>query len=271
MNQSHYLKGVLQRFNMADCKPKITPCEVNLQVYDDHHQDSSSDKTQDTRRYREIVGSLVYAMTCSRPDLAWIVTKLSQHLNNPTEADWITIKHVLRYIKGSLNHKLVFKKSKDSLEAIGYSDSDWASSKENRKSTTGFCFTLNSEGPMISWKSKKQQTVALSSCEAEYMALTAATQEAIFLSNLAEEFGIVTDSPTRIFGDNQGSIALVKNPVNHEKTKHIDIKHHFVREKFSQGIIDIMYIPTNDNIADLTTKPATKVKLTKFHQQLFGQ
>ena len=270
MNQSHYLKGVLQRFNMADCKPKTTPCEVNLQVYDDN-QDSSSDKTQDTRRYREIVGSLVYAMTCSRPDLAWIVTKLSQHLNNPTEADWITIKHVLRYIKGSLNHKLVFKKSKDGLEAIGYSDSDLASSKEDRKSTTGFCFTLNSEGPMISWKSKKQQTVALSSCEAEYMALTAATQEAIFLSNLAEEFGIVTDSPTRIFGDNQGSIALVKNPVNHEKTKHIDIKHHFVREKFSEGIIDIMYIPTSDNIADLMTKPATKVKLTKFHQQLFGQ
>ena len=130
---------------------------------------------------------------------------------------------------------------------------------------------LNSEGPMISWKSKKQQTATLSSCEAEYMALTAATQEAIFLSNLAKEFCIVSDSPTRIFGDNQGSISLVKNPVNHEKTKHIDIKHHFVHEKFSEGIIDVLYIPTGENIADLMTKPATKVKLDKFHQQLFGQ
>ena len=269
MSQSHYLKGVLQRFNMADCKPKSTPCEVKLQAYENEENKKSND--EDTRRYREIVGSLVYAMTCSRPHLAWIVTKLSQHLNNPTEADWITIKHVLRYIKGSLNHKLVFQKSKNGLETIGYSDSDWASSKEDRKSTTGYCFMLNSEGPMISWKSKKQQTVALSSCEAEYMALTAATQEAIFLSNLAKEFGIVTDSPTHIYGDNQGSISLVKNPVNHEKTKHIDIKHHFVREKFSEGVIDVTYVPTSDNVSDLMTKPATKVKLDQFYQKLFGQ
>ena len=269
MCQEHYLKGVLARFNMADCRPKSTPCEVKLQAYENN--DNEEDTEGDTRRYREIVGSLVYAMTCSRPDLSWIVTKLSSHLNNPTKADWMTVKHVLRYIKGTLNHKLVFRASKDGLKAIGFSDSDWASSKEDRKSTTGYCFLLNSEGPLISWKSKKQQTVALSSCEAEYMALTAATQEAIFISNLAEEFDIVADAPTPIFGDNQGSIALVKNPVSHEKSKHIDIKHHFVREKFNDGVIDVTYVPTKENVADLMTKAATKVSLDKFHRNLFGQ
>ena len=103
------------------------------------------------------------------------------------------------------------------------------------------------------------------------MALTAATQEAIFISNLAEEFDIVADAPTPIFGDNQGSIALVKNPVSHEKSKHIDIKHHFVREKFNDGVIDVTYVPTKENVADLMTKAATKVSLDKFHRNLFGQ
>ena len=112
VSQSHYLKGVLQRFNVADCKPKSTQCEVKLQAYENEENKKSNDG--DTKRYREIVGSLVYEMTCSRPDLAWIVTKLSQHLNNPTETDWITIKDVLRYIKNS----------KNDLETIGYSDSD---------------------------------------------------------------------------------------------------------------------------------------------------
>ena len=130
---------------------------------------------------------------------------------------------------------------------------------------------LNSKGPMMSWKSKKQQTKAPLSCEAEYMALTAAAKEAIFLANLMKEFSIVMGSPTHIYEDNQGSISLVKNPMNHEKTKHIDIKNHFFREKFSESVIDVTYIPTSDNLANLMTKPATKVKLNQFHHKLFGQ
>ena len=183
----------------------------------------------------------------------------------------MTVKHVLRYVQRTLDHKLTYSKSEEGLVVTGYSDSDWASSKDDRRSTTGYCFGLNSTGPMISWKSKKQQTVALSSCEAEYMALTAATQESIFITNLAKEFGIDSQSPTRIFGDNQGSISLVKNPVNHEKSKHIDIKHHFIREKFVNGVIDVVYIPTDDNIADLMTKPATKMKLDRFSTLMFGR
>ena len=162
------------------------------------------------------------------------------------------VKHVLRYIKGTLNQKLSYQKSKNGLGIHGYSDADWGSSSD-RKSTTGYYFSLNEEGPAISWKSKKQPTVALSTCEAEYMALTAATQEALFLNMIVKDFSLLTSSLVCIHGDNQGAIALVKNPVSHNRSKHIDIKYHFIREKYSNGLIDLKYVPTNDNIADLMT------------------
>ena len=209
-------------------------------------------------------------MTCSRPDLAWIVTKLSQHLSNPTKADWMTIKHVLRYIKGTVDYKLTFRKSRSGLKLHGHSDSDWASTKEDRRSTTGYVFSLNDDGPLISWKSKKQHTVALSSCEAEYMALTHATQEAIFLSMLSNEFSSNSHQPIMIYGDNQGSLDMIKSPISNDRSKHIDIKHHFIREKYQEGTINVSYVPTDENVADLFTKPATKPKLTKFQKMLFG-
>ena len=267
MSQEHYLQNVLKRYDMDTCKPRQTPCETNLDIYKSGDDDTTPH--DDIRKYREIVGSLVYAMTCSRPDLAWIITKLSQHLACPNHADWMTINHVLRYIKGTTEHKLTFRKSGDP-KILGHSDSDWASSKEDRKSTTGYCFSLNCDGPLIAWKSRKQPTVALSSCEAEYMALTNATQEAMFLINLTRDFGHTTQLPLLIRGDNQGSLDMVKNDVSNERSKHIDIELHFIRDKHREGIIDVNHIPTNDNVADLFTKPATKQKLTTFHDKLFG-
>ena len=136
-------------------------------------------------------------------------------------------------------------------------------------STTGYYFSLNDKGPSISWKSRKQPTVALSSCEAKYMALTVATQEAMFLTMLLKDFGLEPNKPVKIFGDNQGSIALVKIP-SVTRSKHIDIKFHFIRDAYTNGAIDIIYVPTDKNIADLMTKPPTKVKLDKFRQMLFG-
>ena len=268
MCQTYYLKNILRKFKMEDCKPRNTPCEVNLDVYR-----SNNDSLQEESlggSYREIVGSLVYAMTCSRPDLAWVVTKLSQHLANPSPADWMTIRHVLRYIKATIDYKLVFKKSNEGLQISCYSDSDWASEKEDRRSTTGYAFTLNREGPVIAWKSKKQHTVALSSCEAEYMALTHTTQELLFLAMLCRDFNINNKHPMTIRGDNQGSLDMVRNPVSNDRSKHIDIKHHFIRDNYSNGIIDVKYVPTGENLADLFTKAVTKQKLRKFHGHLFG-
>ena len=206
MTQSHYLKGVLKKYGMYQCKPRSTPCETKPSVVS---KDGQNDVSDDLRRYREIVGSLVYAMTYTRPDLSWIVTKLPQHLANPDNSDWIMLKHVLQYVKGTTDLKLTFRKSDNGLKLLTYSDADWGTSND-RKSTTGYYFSLNDKGPSISLKSRKQPTVALYSCEAENMALTVATQEAMFLTMLLQDFGLKPNKPVKIFGDNQGYIALVK-------------------------------------------------------------
>ena len=208
MSQSRYIKNILEKYGMKDCNPRTTPCEARI----DANNTPINNTASDIRTYRGIVGSLIYAMTCSRPDLAYVVTKLSQSLEKPSEADWITVKHVLRYLRGTINKSLFYSKSTKSFKLAGYSDSDWASSKD-RRSTTGYCFNLCDSSAVVSWKSKKQETVALSTCEAEYMALTAATQEAIFLSMLAQNFGVNSSEPIKIRGDNQGSIHLTKNPI----------------------------------------------------------
>ena len=264
MEQSVYLKNVLDKFDMSNAKPRSTPCELKPSVVNS----SQSYETKTPRRYREIVGSLIYAMTCTRPDICWVVTKLSQHLDNPDEADWVMVKHVLRYLKGTLDYKLSYTKSESDLCLVGYSDSDWGSTEDDRRSTTGYVFMLNPDGPPISWKSKKQPTVALSSCEAEYMALAASVQETMFLFMLLGCF--LKQRSVNIFVDNQGAIDLASRYITEKRSKHIDIRYHFIREKISSGFIELTHVSTHDNVADLLTKPSTKVKLQRFRRELFG-
>lgn len=235
----YYENEEVEKYNMENCKPRSSPCELKLEL--------NSDKGSHVcEKHREIVGSLIYAMTCTRPDLCFIVTELSQNLANPTDELCVTLKHVLRYLKGSLDYELRFRKCTD-LKLTGYSDASWGSTND-RKSITGYCFNLNSEGPLISWKFMKQPTAALSSCEAEYMALAAATQECSFLTQfLCEIDKNVRYEPVTIFDDNQGAIALAENPVHHQRSKHIDIKYHFVRNECRQGKINVVYLPTEKN------------------------
>ena len=234
---------------MENCKPRQTPCEMKLNC-DPDKASSGCDN------YREIIGSLIYAMTCTRPDLCYVITLLSQHLASPSDELCVTLKHVLRYVKGTLDYELCFRKSAERLKLVGYSDASWGSSFD-RMSITGYCFKLNDNGPAISWKSKKQPTVALSSCEAEYMALGAATQECLFLTQVLCDIDQNTQhEPVTIFEDNQGAIALVNNPVHHQRSKHIDIKYHFIRDVCDKGKINVVYLPTDEMVADIFTKPA---------------
>ena len=199
MTQSLYLQKILERFGMQDCKPRKTPCDPNL------HFSESDDTIIDVTLYRELIGSLIYAMTCTRPDICWIVSKLSQYLSKPTAEHHAYAKQVLRYIKGTLNYELVFCKSDKPLKVSGYSDSDWAGSLSDRKSVSGYCFMLNS-GP-VSWKSKKQSTIALSSCEAEYISLTFAVQEGMFLIQLMRDMDFGGDYESfSLKGDNPGKV-----------------------------------------------------------------
>ena len=159
-------------------------------------------------------------MVCTRHDLSWIVTKLSQHLDKPDTADWVMIDQVLRYVKGTINQKLIYQKSLHDLCLQGFSDSDWGGDPGERRSNTGYYFSLTRNGHPISWKTRKQATVALSSCEAEYMALALTVQEAIFLSMLLKQFLNHEINCVRIGVDNQGTIALLKNPIIKNRSKH---------------------------------------------------
>ena len=264
IDQSLYLSSILNKYKMSDCKARATPCELPGSV---STQQQLSDQNLDPKKYREIVGSLIYATTCTRPDIAWVVSRLSQNLASPRDIDWIMLKHVLRYVKGTVSYKLHYTKYDGVLALTGFSDSDWASCTEDRRSTSGYCFYMNINCSPVSWKSKKQPTVALSSCEAEYMALGLSTQEAIYLQRFTTDFDLSTD-PVLLYSDNQGALDLVKNPVNHARTKHIDIKHHFVREKLVGGVIDYQYIPTDINVADVLTKALPKPKLQSFLPKL---
>ena len=268
MSQSRYISKVLHRFKMNDCKPRPTPCELNPSHKVDDKDDPLNEA--DLKRYRQIVGSLIYIMIATRPDLSYAVTKLSQYMSCATQSHMTMAKHVLRYLKGTINDKMTFTKSEEPLEIIGFSDSDWANSIEDRKSITGYSFKMSQNGPLISWKSKKQPTVALSTCEAEYMALCSATQEGIYLMSFLNEVIDLNQTLFVLSCDNQGANALAKNPINRKRSKHIDIRFHFIREEISEGRLNVQYIPSEDNIADVFTKPMSAIKLKKFKPMIMG-
>ena len=172
-------------------------------------------------------------------------------MSKPSKEHWSAAKRVLRYIKGTLDHGLVFERS-DDFQLIGYSDADWAGDLHSRKSTSGYIFKLGE--CMISWKSHKQPVVALSTTEAEYIALCTATQEGVWLRHLLESVGQGQNGPTRILEDNQGAVYLSKNPRDHPRTKHIDIKYHYVRDTVNENIMNIIKCDTKDMVADIFTK-----------------
>ena len=258
MNQSKYINKLLNRFKMSDCNPRTLPCDISINK--SNFEDSK--ELVDCKLYREIVGSLIYVMVCTRPDLSYVITKLSQKMSNPTLAYLNIGKNVLRYLKGTVNYSLVFNKSDDQLKLFGYCDSDWGGS-EDRKSLSGFCFQLNQISSPVTWKCRKQSTVALSSCEAEYVSFTYAIQEANFLRQLSIDI-LGNDYSVELFVDNQGAINLAKNPVHHQRSKHIDIKYHYIRDEIQRGNIILKYVPSGENMADIFTKPPTMNKLQKF-------
>ncbi len=185
---------------------------------------------------------------------------LSKFCSKPTTAHFTAAKRVLRYLKGTSNLALKYQKSKDGV-LIGYSDADWAGDLDDRHSTSGNLFIMS--GATISWTSKKQATVSLSTAEAEYIALNTSTQEAVWLQRLLE--GLEKKyKPTIIMGDNQGSIAIARNPVFHARTKHIDIRHHFIREALQDGVIDLHFCPTDEMVADVLTKPLPRNRFEQF-------
>ena len=251
ITQSKYTREILKRFNMIECKETSTPLEQNVKLCSD-----DGIKEVNGTMYRQLVGSLNY-LTTTKPDIAYSVSILSQFMAKPCESHWKAAKKVLRYLKGTLNFGIMYTDEFD-VELAGYSDSDWAGNPDDRKSTTGYVFNIGSR--QISWSSKKQPTISLSSTEAEYKALCSATCEAIWLRTILEDVGETQNAPTVISCDNQSTIKLANNPIYHARTKHIETQHHFVREKLQSKEIDLSYCNTNENVAEIFTKPLGKAK-----------
>uniref|UniRef100_H3GB36 Reverse transcriptase Ty1/copia-type domain-containing protein n=2 Tax=Phytophthora ramorum TaxID=164328 RepID=H3GB36_PHYRM len=264
MRQTKFAKDILQKFSMDKSNPIKTPQDPGLKLTKAMCEGGCKhDETMVNVPYRNAVGCLMYLMVGTRPDLAAAVGVLSQFAADPCPTHWQALKRVFRYIQGTKTHGIEFQAScNDGLQ--GYSDADWAGDIESRRSTSGYAFMMN--GGCISWRSKKQRTVALSSTEAEYMALSEATQEAVWLKVFLCELGeMASDEAVKIYEDNQGSIALAKNPQFHKRTKHIDIRYHFVREKVEDGQVVLQYVSTTDMLADMMTKaiPATQFSVLR--------
>ena len=197
--------------------------------------------------YKEAVGSLMYAMVVTRADIAFAVTQVSQFMSKPSLMHCAAVKRILRYLKGTLDVKLCLGGM--DLTMKGYCDADWGGDVNSRRSTMGYVFFLG-EGA-ISWSSKRQPTIALSTLEAKYMAISQSAKEAIWLRQLMADVGCVQERATMIMCDNQGFIALAKH---HSRTKHIDVQHHFICEKVEEEVIELRYCPTQEMVADVLTK-----------------
>ena len=269
VSQTQYIDECLRRFGLDDCKPVSTPADANSSFSRaDCPKDGSTEAAEIKGcDYRAIVGCLLYIAKQTRPDVLATVSKLSRYLENPGKVHWMAAKRVLRYLKGTRELGLTFRRDADGLQLLGACDADWANDVDDRRSTTGFAFRIQKEGAAISWNSKKHPTAAISSSEAAYQAMAAAVQEVLYLRSLLEEMGVKSEGATVIQEDNQSRIKMCKNPVMQKRTKHIDIKHHFVRERVEDGTVELQYCAMEDMCADLMTKALAKPKLEKHRQE----
>lgn len=263
LDQRKYVEEVLERFNMTNCKAIDTPSDPNQRLRKGDASDPGFN--DESIPYQQAVGSLMYLTQGTRPDLAYAINNVCRFNTCYTKEHWTAVKRIMRYLRGTSNLKLSFRKI-DNHSIHGYTDADWGADVNDRKSVTGFVFIRS--GGAISWCSKKQPTVALSTAEAEYMALSACTQEAMWLKQLEDEIFSV-ERAINIFCDNQSAICIAENNGYSSRSKHIDLRHHFVREKVMNKLCILHYISTDKNVADVLTKALVKQKFAAF-ANLFG-
>ena len=268
--QSDYIKRLLQRFGMSDSNAAPTPIATGVRL---SKADCPTVKPAEPllvdgkHTYASVVGAIMYAMLGTRPDLAFAIGQLTRFNSNPGPQHVAALKRVLRYLRGSIDFVLTYGagasgssgssgSSDTRLPVLGYCDSDWGASIDDRRSVSGLVFTI--AGGAVMWQAQKQKSVALSTVEAEYMAACQAAKDAVWLRAFLMELGLTATAPTTIHCDSQGAMALAKNPEHHQKSKHIDLRYHFVREQVAGGAINLVYTSTSDMAADQLTKPLSR-------------
>ena len=259
LSQEQYIEEVLSKFDQQDARPMVTPMLASQRLV------RAEQPEVDTRTYQRILGSVMWAMLGTRPDLAFAVGTLSQFSSAPTEEALCALMRVLKYLRGTSKMKLTYQGG-PKLELTGFVDADWAGNVNDRRSISGFVFKIANGA--ISWSSKKQASTALSSTEAEYVAGAHAAKELVWLRALLAEIGSPCEGPTVLLMDNQSAMAIAENPVYHARTKHIAVRHHFLREKVEDGDLKLKYLPTGDQVADVLTKSLAREKHERFTKEM---
>lgn len=248
IHQESYTMKVLERFKMTDCSPISTPADAHVRLAP--NADGLCDQSF---KYRELVGSLMFLAIVSRPDIAYAVNVLSQYMNCYGKEHWTAGLRVLKYLKLTSKVGIVYRGGESCLAA--YSDADYAGDKQTRRSRTGSVLTLNG-GPVV-WLSQRQRSVTRSTCESELLAACSACSEIIWTSRLLRELGVQSDGPTKLYIDNQSTIKSIKNPEFHQRLKHVDVALKFIREKYQDGMVDLEFVKSSEQLADGFTKALT--------------
>ncbi|KAK6140952.1 hypothetical protein DH2020_025306 [Rehmannia glutinosa] len=245
ISQSKYTKELLKKSGIEEGRTVSTPMATNVKIDKDE-----KGKSVDESKYRDMIGSLLY-LTASRPDILHAVCLCARFQSNPKESHMSAVKRIFRYLKGTINYGLFYPKN-ENFSLKGYSDSDYAGNIDDRKSTSGSCQFLGD--CLVSWFSKKQNCVSLSTAEAEYISAAFCCTQLLWMKQTLADYKCSFEN-VPIFCDNISAINIAQNPVHHNRTKHIEIRHHFLRDCVSKRKIEISFVPSQDQLADIFTKP----------------
>jgi len=274
IDQSSYVDMILEEFDRSHYAPVSSPSSAIKLTKNDCPTTEQGKLAMKQYPYRRLVGLLMYLSNATRPDIAHAIRNAAQFMDNPGYNHWKALITIVKYLKGTKNYGLVFNgnmnhdSDSNQFPIVGYADADWGGN-EDRKSTTGGIITLG--GNVVDWLCNKQQTPALSSCEAEYIATGAVVQSMLWLDSLLQEMGlrtVVDEMPLKVHNDNQSAIAISKNDVLHHRIRHIDIRHHFIRDLIEKKKLVIDWIPTAEQIADILTKSLKGQVFNKFKEQI---
>ena len=258
LSQTKYLTKVLERFNISNKTPKYTPLKANIKLV----PYKGTAKETEIKWFQAAIGSLLYLAIVTRPDIAYSVILLAKFASNPSLEHRDAVNNIFNYLSKTINLGIIYNKDNNISYISGHCDADYAGDIASAKSTSGYVFYI-ANGP-ITWKSKLQSIIAQSTTEAEYIAINIAAKEAVYIKSLLKELGHYKQNKLPLYTDNNGALLLAKNPVFHERTKHIAVKYHYIRDLISKGIIDLIYVSTKEQKADGFTKALDKIKFREF-------